>query len=191
MYLDAALKSALIVIDVQQSFLQMPFWLEDDVPAFQAALLRLEAGCRAQGMPVVHIFHVGQNAPFTLESGFVKPLDWLPGAPDVRFDKHTHNAFTDTGLDLWLRRRGINHLIISGIRTEQCCETTTRVAADIGYSVDYVTEATLTFPMTHASTGRTYSPVEIKAHTELVLADRFARIVTVDECLATLTPLSV
>ena len=184
MSLDAALKSALIVIDVQQSFLQMPFWLEDDVPAFQAALLRLEAGCRAQGMPVVHIFHVGQNAPFTLESGFVKPLDWLPGAPDVRFDKHTHNAFTDTGLDLWLRRRGINHLIISGIRTEQCCETTTRVAADIGYSVDYVTEATLTFPMTHASTGRTYSPAEIKAHTELVLADRFARILSVDQCLA-------
>jgi nicotinamidase-related amidase len=114
----------------------------------------------------------------------------LAGAPDVRFDKHTHNAFSDTGLDLWLRRRGINHLIISGIRTEQCCETTTRVGADIGYTVDYVTEATLTFPMTHAGSGRTYSASEIKAHTELVLADRFARIVTVDECLAQLTPLA-
>lgn len=186
-----SLKSALIIIDVQQSFPQMPYWSEDDVPAFQAALLRLDAGCRSQGMPVVHIFHVEQSGPFALESGWVKPLDWLPGAPDVRFDKHTHNAFTDTGLDLWLRRRGINHLVISGIRTEQCCETTTRVAADIGYTVDYVTEATLTFSMTHAGSGRTYSPAEIKAHTELVLADRFARIVTVDECLATLTQLCV
>ena len=184
MSLDAPLKSALIVIDVQQSFPQMPFWTEDDVPDFQSALLRLEAGCRARGVPVVHIFHVGQSGPFTLESGFVKPLDWLPGVPDVRFDKHTHNAFTDTGLDLWLRRQGVNHLIISGMRTEQCCETTTRVAADIGYTVDYVTEATLTFPMTHAGSGRTYSSAEIKAHTELVLADRFARIVSVDQCLA-------
>lgn len=187
---DAPLKPALIVIDVQNSFPQMPYWTEDDVPAFQSALLRLDAGCRARGVPVVHIFHVGQGAPFTLESGFVTPLDWLPGAPDVRFDKHTHNAFTDTGLDLWLRRRGINHLVISGMRTEQCCETTTRVAADIGYAVDYVTEATLTFPMTHAGSGRTYSSAEIKAHTELVLADRFARIVTVDQCLAQLTPLT-
>lgn len=184
------LRSALIIIDVQQSFPQMPYWREDDVPAFQAALLCLEAGCRSRGVPVVHIFHVDDDAPFRLASGLVEPLDWLPGAPDVRFDKHTHNAFSDTGLDLWLRRRGINHLIISGIRTEQCCETTTRVGADIGYTVDYVTEATLTFPMTHAGSARTYSAAEIKAHTELVLADRFARIVTVDECLAQLTPLA-
>ena len=90
--------SALIIIDVQQSFAQMPFWTLGDVPAFQSALLRLEAGCRARGVPVVHIFHVGKGGPFTQESGFVKPLPWLAGAPDVRFQKHTHNAFTDTGL---------------------------------------------------------------------------------------------
>jgi nicotinamidase-related amidase len=181
-------KSALVIIDVQESFTQMPFWTLDDVPAFQSGLLRLEAGCRARGVPVVHIFHVGQGGPFTLESGFVKPMQWRTAAPDVRFDKHTHNAFTDTGLDLWLRRRGIGKLIITGIRTEQCCETTARVGADIGYQVDYVTEATLTFPMTHASSGRTHSTEEIKAHTELVLADRFARIVDVDTCLADLVP---
>ena len=51
-----------------------------------------------------------------------------------------------------------------------------------------VTEATLTFPMTHSGSGRTYSSEEIKAHTELVLADRFARIVDVDTCLAGLPP---
>ena len=177
-------KSTLIIIDVQQSFTQMPFWTLDDVPTFQSALLRLEAGCRARGVPVIHIFHVGKGGPFTLESGFVKPLPWLTAEPDVRFDKHTHNAFTDTGLDLWLRRRGIGKLIITGVRTEQCCETTARVGADIGYAVDYVTEATLTFAMTHAGSGRSFSAEEIKVRTELVLADRFARIVDVDTCLA-------
>ncbi|APW43999.1 cysteine hydrolase family protein [Rhodoferax saidenbachensis] len=180
----SASTTALVIIDVQESFRQMPFWSETDVPAFQDALLRLEAGCRAQGVPVVHIFHVGQAGAFRQESGFVKPLPWLTGAPDVRFDKHTHNAFTDTGLDLWLRRKGVNKLLITGIRTEQCCETTTRVGSDLGYAVDFVTEATLTFPMTHAGSGRTYSTQEIKAHTELVLQDRFARLVDVDTCLA-------
>ena len=46
----------------------------------------------------------------------------------------THNAFTaDTGLDLWLRRR-VEKIIISGIRTEQCCGTTARIGSDLGYA---------------------------------------------------------
>lgn len=174
---------ALIVIDVQASFTQMPFWPQGLHAPFQSALLALEAGCRARGVPVVHIFHVGQAGPFRSESGFVRPLDWLPGEPAVRFDKHTHNAFTDTGLDLWLRRRGINKLIISGMRTEQCCETTARVGSDMGYAVDFVSQATLTFPMTHAGSGVTFSAADITTRTELVLADRFARIVDVQTCL--------
>lgn len=181
-----AARSALIVIDVQESFRHMPFWREDELPAFRDALLRLDAGCRARGVPVVHIFHVGQAGPFTEKSGLVRALDWLPGAPDAVFRKHTHNAFTDTGLDLWLRRRGIERLIITGIRTEQCCETTARVGADIGYKVDFVTAATLTFAMTHAGSGVTYSADDIKTRTELVLAGRFARIAGVDEALAAL-----
>ena len=74
-------------------------------------------------------------------------------------------------------------MIVSGIRTEQCCETTTRHASDLGFSVDYVTEATLTFPMT-AADGRVFSAADLRARTELVLADRFARIATVDDALA-------
>lgn len=185
---SSSVKSALIVIDVQESFTQMPFWSTSELPVFQDALLRLEAGCRAQGVPVVHIFHVGQGGPFRLASGFVRPMAWLGNTPDARFEKHTHNAFTDTGLDLWLRRQGVGKLIIAGIRTEQCCETTARVGSDLGYAVDFVTEATLTFPMTHAGSGRTYVADEIKAHTELVLAGRFARILDVDTCLGSLAP---
>jgi nicotinamidase-related amidase len=181
-----AIRSALIVIDVQESFRYAPYWREDDLPAFRAALLRLDAGCRARGVPVVHVFHVGQAGPFAEDSGLIRAFDWLPGKPAAVFHKHTHNAFTDTGLDLWLRRRGIGRLIISGIRTEQCCETTARVGADIGYQVDFVTAATLTFPMTHAGSGVTFGTEDIKLRTELVLAGRFARIASVDEALAAL-----
>lgn len=182
--ISSSTPAALLVIDVQQSFMQMPFWSTDELPSFQRALLRLDAGCRAAGMPVVHVFHEGQSGAFRADSGWVKPMDWLPGAPAATFTKHTHNAFTDTGLDLWLRRQGVQRLIISGIRTEQCCETTTRVGSDLGYAVDFLSEATLTFPMTHAASGRTFSAQEIVTRTELVLADRFARIVNVDTCLA-------
>jgi nicotinamidase-related amidase len=80
-------------------------------------------------------------------------------------------------------QHGIRRLIISGIRSEQCCETATRHSSDIGYEVNYATEATLTFPMTDRR-GKHWSPEEIKTRTELVLDDRFARIVTVEEALA-------
>lgn len=181
-----ATPAALLVIDVQQSFMHMPFWPLGDPAPFQQALLRLDAGCRQAQVPVLHIFHTGQTGPFRADSGLIKPMDWLPGHPAARFDKHVHNAFTDTGLDVWLRRQGVQRLIISGIRTEQCCETTARVGSDLGYAVDFVSEATLTFPMTHQGSGQTFSAQDITTRTELVLADRFARIVSVDTCLSSL-----
>lgn len=102
--------------------------------------------------------------------------------PTVTFRKNRHSAFIGTGLDVWLTQHGINRLIVSGIRTEQCCETTTRQGSDLGYTVDFVTEATLTFPMTHAS-GTVFSAKDIAMRTELVLSGRFARIVTVDQAV--------
>jgi nicotinamidase-related amidase len=86
-------------------------------------------------------------------------------------------------LDVWLVQHGIRRVIVAGIRTEQCCETTTRHASDIGYQVDYVTEATLTFEMTDRN-GRVWTPQEIRERTELVLDGRFARIATVESALA-------
>jgi len=66
-------------------------------------------------------------------------------------------------------------VIVTGIRTEQCCETTTRHASDLGYSVSYAVDATLTFPMVSGS-GRTFSAAEIRERTELVLQGRFAKV---------------
>ncbi len=176
--------TAVLAIDIQQSFLHAPSWREDDVPAFRERMLTLLDGADARGWPVVRILHQGGSGPFSPESGLVRPLDWMPDNVAVTFNKRVHNAFTDTGLEAWLRERGIRRLIVTGIRTEQCCETTTRVGSDLGFQVDYVTEATLTFPMLHAASGRRYDVNEIKQRTELVLEGRFARIRNVDDVLA-------
>jgi hypothetical protein len=57
------------------------------------------------------------------------------------------------------------------------------VASDLGFRVDFVSDATLTFAMTHPISGRVYSSAEIKAKTELVLHRRFATVVSVADCL--------
>ena len=175
---------ALLVIDVQQSFLHAPYWREDDVPVFRENLLKLIDAATERGWPIVRILHEESAGHFAPASGLVTPMAWVPDAHDVVFRKQVHNAFTGTSLEVWLRERGIGRVIISGIRTEQCCETTARVASDLGFDVDYVTEATLTFPMTHAGSGIHYDAQDIKQRTELVLDGRFARIRTVDDVLA-------
>ncbi|TKI07259.1 cysteine hydrolase family protein [Martelella alba] len=178
-------QSALLIIDVQQSFLHRPFWSEEALPAFRQALTTLIDGCRQRGVLLADIFHDSGEWPFSLDSGLIKPLPFLTHQADIVCHKHVHNALTESGLDAWLRARRVTHLIIAGMRTEQCCETTARVASDLGYHVTFVTEATLTFPMTRA--GRALDSDELKFRTETVLSDRFADIRDVAGCLAQLT----
>lgn len=175
--------TALLVIDAQESFRHRPYWNDVDAPWFRTQLQALIDGAKAQGIPIVQVFHVEEGGVFSTASGYVRTIEGISLTADAVFHKRSHSALVGSGLDVWLMKHGIRRLIISGIRSEQCCETTTRHASDLGYEVDYVTEATLTFPMSDAQ-GRQWSTDEIKARTELVLADRFARIVTVEEALA-------
>ncbi len=175
--------TALIVIDVQESFRQLSVWREADVPAFAERLQALIDGARGQGIPVVQIFHVDGDSHFNEASGHVVTLAPVEITPEVVFRKHRHSALVGSGLDVWLTSHGIRRLLICGIRTEQCCETTARHASDLGYEVDFVSEATLTNELTDAA-GRIWSPAELKARTEAVLTGRFARIATVEQALA-------
>jgi nicotinamidase-related amidase len=177
------MKSALIVIDVQQSFTRRPYWDEAELPAFVQNLQQLVNRARKAGLPVLQVFHVdeeGAESAFSYESGLIKTLPQLDILPTEVFTKAVHSAMFATtkngrSLDYWLRTHGIERLIVTGIRTEQCCETTTRHASDLGYSVSYAMDATLTFPMVSGS-GRTYTAAEIRDRTELVLQGRFAEV---------------
>jgi nicotinamidase-related amidase len=176
-------RTALLLVDAQQSFQHRPYWSDADAPAFFDRLQALIDGAKARHIPIVQIFHVEETGAFSLSSGHVKTMSALSIAPDVIFHKHRHGALIGSGLSVWLTEHGVRHLIVCGIRTEQCCETTTRHASDCGYAVDFVSEATLTFAMTDRH-GRRWTSHEIKARTELVLDGRFARVLGVDETLA-------
>ncbi|MEP6547815.1 MAG: isochorismatase family protein [Gammaproteobacteria bacterium] len=175
--------AALLVIDAQQSFEHRPYWNASETEPFFNRLQFLVDGAKSRHIPVVQIFHVEDVGVFSLDSGYVRTLAALSIAPDVVFHKHRHSALVGSGLSVWLTARGIRRLIVAGVRTEQCCETTTRHASDCGYSVDFVSEATLTFAMTDKM-RRQWSAAEIKARTELVLDGRFARVLTAEQCLA-------
>ena len=155
--------------------------------SFLARANTLIEGCIQRGVPVVRVLHVDEPAtpdnPFSVESGHVRPMKGLAEFDaSATFIKTRHSALVGTGLSVWLRERGIGRVIVAGIRTEQCCETTTRHASDEGLQVDYVAEATLTFDMQHLD-GSPLSAADIVARTCAVLKDRFATICTVEEAI--------
>jgi nicotinamidase-related amidase len=195
-------RTALIVVDVQESFRVRPDWQATNRPDIVERVNRLVRGARHQGDLVVWVLHSepGSGDEFDPAQGHVrlmKGLEPMPGEPQLA--KSSHNAFTTTSLQQLLTQHGATELVICGIRTEQCCETTARVACDLGYDVVFVTEATATTPLPHwtmpsdatleeiVADPRTLGPQTVTERTEYALAGRFATIRTLDE----LTPVSV
>ncbi|MFD7025929.1 cysteine hydrolase family protein [Promicromonospora sukumoe] len=173
---------ALIVIDVQESFRVRPLWADTLNPGVAEPVNRLVELARAAGDLVIRVLHTepGSGNPFDPATGHVRLFEELseplPGEPLLH--KTSHNAFTTTNLQQILTTHGVRELRICGIRAEQCVETTTRVASDLGYDVTFVSDATTTDPL-----GR-FTAAEILERTETVLRDRFARIATVAELAA-------
>jgi nicotinamidase-related amidase len=181
------MNTALLLIDVQESFRQRAYFRAEPAMSFLARANALIDACASRGVPIVRILHVDEPAtpdnPFSIESGHVRPMKGLADfKPAAEFIKGRHSALVGTGLSVWLRERNIGRLIVAGIRTEQCCETTTRHASDEGFVVDYVAEATLTFDM-QTIDGKPLLAADIVERTCAVLKDRFATICSVEEAV--------
>ncbi|MFB7668777.1 cysteine hydrolase family protein [Kitasatospora sp. NPDC056138] len=194
---------ALIVVDVQESFRARPLWETVSDPKIAHQVDRLVRLARRAGDLVVWVLHSepGTGDVFDPALGHVRlmaELERRDGEPLIH--KTSHNAFTTTNLQQLLTEHGIRELTLCGLRTEQCVETTTRLASDLGYLVTFVTDATATHPIPHRDapahrTGaelladpRTLGTEEIIRRTEYALAGRFATIATVDELEAAAAP---
>jgi nicotinamidase-related amidase len=173
-------QSALLVIDAQQSFTVRPRWARRANHAFEANVGALVDAYRAAGLPIFYFLHTDGDAEFAIDSPHLRLMDFLsprPGEPVML--KDTRNCFTSTTLQAKLVGLGVRRLAITGIQLEQCCETTARVAADLGYAVDFVVDATDTFPIANTDVpGEELGTDAIIERTVYALRRRFARIVS-------------
>jgi nicotinamidase-related amidase len=188
--------TALIVIDVQESFRHLPLWQAVSNPGIAEQVSRLVEVSRDRGDLVVWVLHSepGSDTVFDPASGHVRLIEGLAAAEgEPQLTKTSHNAFTTTNLQQILTERGIRELVVCGIRTEQCVETTARVGSDLGYAISFVTDATATTPLEHwdspagrsvaeiLADPRTLSTDDLVTRTEYALAGRFATVTTVKE----------
>src|SRR3989442_13931166 len=174
--------SALLVIDAQVSFKVGSRWDRWNNPAFEKNVTQLVEAYRAAHLPVVFFLHTDKDEGFARDSPSFKLMDFLkPRADEPVMVKNTRNCFTSTSLQPYLIEKGVRRVSIAGIQMEQCCETTARIAADLGYAVDFVTEATMTFPIPNwDKPGEELGVDAIRERTEYALRRRFARITTVN-----------
>ncbi len=177
---------ALIVIDMQRGFDDLAFWGPTANPACETNVARLIDVFAATGEPVVVVRHDSGKAgsplhPSHLGNALVDVVAEADAA--VLVTKHVNSAFYgEPDLHAWLQERGIGELVLCGIQTNMCVETTARMAGNLGYDVTVVLDATRTFDLEQDIPGlglvrRTAE--ELMAATALVLqGGGFARIAT-------------
>ena len=175
-------ESALLVIDAQDSFKAAARWKHRSNTSFETHVARLIDLYRRHSLPVIYFLHTDDDPGFERHSEHVKLMDFLTRRDsEPLIYKETRNVFTSTGLPAMRMEKRVRRVVITGIEMEQCCETSARVAADLGYAVDFVSEAMITFPIpNHDKPGEELGVDAIRERTEYALRRRFATIATVD-----------
>lgn len=172
---------ALLVVDLQRAF-DDPSMPRRNNPQCPANVKRLVDHWRRLGLPVVFVRHDSCESGSLLAPGLPGNtfMTELSGEPDLLVSKHVHSAFHgDPDLDGWLRERGVQAVTVCGITTDHCCETTARVACDLGYRVRFVIDATSTFPR-RTPGGEEIAADDVARVVAASLHGEFAEVVTAD-----------
>ncbi|MFI3102032.1 cysteine hydrolase family protein [Streptococcus suis] len=167
------MKSALLVIDIQHLPVEGKLYgIENRLRLWKDSL----AQARQAGIEVIHVRHHDQE----LVKG---TADWeihstvAPLASEKIFDKTFNSAFKETGLHAYLQEKGIEQLIIMGMATNFCVDTTVKVAFEYGYQLAIIKDGTTT-----GFTGN-LSPKDLIDQYQMIWDGRFAQVDTLENIL--------
>ena len=178
-------RTALVVVDVQQGFDDAAYWGRRNNPDCEANVARLLAEWRRRDRPVVLVRHDSDSAASPLApaqpGNDLKP--GVDGPADLVVTKRVNSSFHGTpDLDAWLRSRDLDGIVVCGITTNHCCETTARVGGNLGHRVLFALDATHTFDRTGPD-GTVVTADELARVTATNLHGEFATVVTTAELL--------
>jgi len=140
-------KIALLVIDVQKGF-DDPSWGKRNNPDAESNIALLLSEWRKHELPIIHIQHcsVEPNSPLRPgQPGYEFKDEARPQDGERQFTKIVNSAFIGTDLEKYLQEHDISSLVIVGLTTDHCVSTSTRMAANLGFNVTLISDATATF----------------------------------------------
>ena len=177
---------ALVLIDIQKGFEDIEYWggNRNNPEAEQRAQELLEY-FRAKSWPVYHVQHcsTNPNSPLRPEAAgnalneLVKPLETEPV-----YTKTVNSAFIGTPLEEVLKSTQQQDLVMAGLTTDHCVSTSVRMAANLGFEVTLIEDATATFDKVDRN-GKRYDAQLIHETAIASLDGEFALIQTLEDFL--------
>jgi len=186
--------AALIVVDVQKGFDAEEVWGRRNNPAAEENIAAVIDAWQAAGRPVVFVRHDSAD----LDCGPLRPGFWgnefkdlveqrrgKGSGPELLVTKTVNSAFYgEPDLDAWLKGAGVRQIVIVGIQTNMCNETTARMGGNLGYDVIFPLDAMHTFDLAEGPFGWTATAEELSRATAVSLhGGGFAKVVTTAELL--------
>ena len=142
------MNAALVLIDIQRDYFAGGRMTLEGADAAAENAGRLLQHFRARDLPLVHVQHLSTRPTATF---FIPGTDGIefhgavaPHAGELVVQKNFPNAFRATRLDTELRARGVTELVIAGMMTHMCIDTSVRAAFDLGFKVDLAHDACAT-----------------------------------------------
>lgn len=138
--------TALILIDIQNIyFIEGKYLLDKPVEAAAKAREILDF-FRKEHMPVVHVRHKFDTTNYKEDSNFLNDIYELvqPVGDEKIIDKEYPNSFFETNLQEQLDELGVENLVIAGMMSHMCVDTTVRACKDYGYNVTVIGDACTT-----------------------------------------------
>ncbi|MGT2712177.1 cysteine hydrolase family protein [Streptococcus oriscaviae] len=134
------MKTALLVIDIQNLLVEeKPYAIEERLALWKDSITK----ARQAEIEVIHIRHSDQFLVKGTDDWEIYPLV-APLEGEKIFDKTFNSAFKETGLHAYLQEKEVKRLIIMGMATNFCIDTTVKVAFELGYKVAVIQDGTTT-----------------------------------------------
>ncbi|NHZ37670.1 cysteine hydrolase family protein [Massilia rubra] len=168
---------ALIIIDMQKAMAN-PAAGERNNPQAGSRIADLLAAWRAVDAPVVHVRHMSRTPGSLFWPGqpgaeFQDAL--LPLAREHVVEKNVPDAFIHSGLERWLRVRGITRIVMAGVSTNNSVEGSARSAGNLGFDTTVVADACFAFACTDYA-GQARSAADVHAMALANLDGEYATI---------------
>ncbi|MEU6556866.1 cysteine hydrolase family protein [Streptomyces sp. NPDC046915] len=188
--MEIAENAALVVVDVQKGFEEAGFWGPRNNPAADDNIAALIDVWQSTGRPVVFVRHDSPKPQSPLRPGYagndlkeyVAERRGKGAGAELFLTKTVNSAFLGTpDLGAWLTAEGIGQVVVIGIQTNMCVETTARMGGNLGYDVVVPYDATYTFDLEGPFGWRRSAEEVAQASAVSLHGGGFARVVTTEE----------
>lgn len=181
------MKEALLVIDVQNEYFTGRLPVTYPKNSFYNILRAMDTAA-AKHIEIIVIQHsaLQKNSTVFNKDSFEWKLH--PAIANRKYsvliEKNLPDSFSNTQLESWLREQGIKRLVISGYMTQMCCDSTARQAFHLGFSVNFLSDATGTLAITN--TAGSVTAEELHRSVLVTQESRFSKVITTEEWINSL-----